>query len=176
LVQFRYIASLSRLELQSTALEVLDGDGLNRTKSGILADDFRDHRASDVENEEYRASIDPRGYKLYPSYRTKNIGLIFDSDQSSSTVLRGEMIMLDYTEQTYIQQPEASNKQNVNPFTRINYDGTIELSPSSDEWVDEVTVTVIEDPGDGWGGGGRDLTGGLMTGNGRRGGGEDDAW
>ena len=174
--QVREIASLSLLELQSTALEVLDGDGLNRTKSGILADDFRDHRASDVENEEYRASIDPRGYKLYPSYRTKNIGLIFDSDQSSSTVLKGEMIMLDYTERTYIRQPEASNKQNVNPFTQINYDGTIELSPSSDEWVDEITVPVIEDPGDGWGGGGRDLGGGLETGNGRWGGGEDDAW
>jgi hypothetical protein len=139
----REIATLSLLDIQASTLEVLDADGLSRTKSGFLTDDFRDHRASDIDNEEYRASIDPLSYTMTTSYRQKNVGLIFDSDQSSNAVLNANLITLAYTEEVWLQQPEASRQQNVNPFTRIDYNGSIQLSPSEDEWVDEITITNV---------------------------------
>ena len=141
------MVALSLLDIQASTLEVLDGSGLNRTKSGFLTDDFHDHRASNINSEEHRASINPFGEFMTCSYRTKNVGLIFDSaglgTGTSGTSLVNNLVMLDYTEELYVQQPEATRTVNLQPFIRINYEGTLILSPSSDEWREEITNTII---------------------------------
>jgi hypothetical protein len=139
--QVRETATLSLLEVRAQALEVLDESGLPRSKAGFLTDDFRDHRSSDVENEEYRAALDPFEQFLTPSFRQKNVGLLYDSAQSTDTVLKGEIITLAYTDTPFIVQPEASRTQNVNPLTRVSYTGTIRLSPNEDNWREVTTIT-----------------------------------
>lgn len=139
----REMASLSLLDVQASTIEVLDDQGLPRTKSGFLTDDFRDHSPADINNEEHRAAIDLNAGILTSSYRRKNVGLLFDSATSTNIVMKGNLVLLDYTEEEYLSQPEASRPQNVNPFTRIDFEGVIELSPETDEWVEEVATQEI---------------------------------
>ena len=138
------LATLSLLDIAASTLEVLDSNGLSRTKAGFLTDDFKDHRAANVDDLEYRASIDPTAGIMRPGYREKNIPLVFDSADGSisNTVLLGDNIMLSYTETLMAQQTQASRIHNVNPYTVINYNGTLTLSPNSDESRDPQTISL----------------------------------
>lgn len=129
------MTTLSLLDMEASTLEVLDDAGLNRTKAGFLTDDFIDHRASNVDDLEYRASIDPTKGIMRPASREKNITLTFDSDNGdvSNTVLKADSVMLNHTETLLFSQSEASRTENVNPFTIMYYKGLLVLSPSSDE-------------------------------------------
>ena len=48
----------------------------------------------------------------------------------------GDIICLNYDEVEYIKNPFATRTENVNPFNVINWIGTLELNPSSDDWVE----------------------------------------
>ena len=141
------LATLSLLDLEASTLEVLDGSGNPRTKAGFLTDDFKDHRASNVDDLEFRASIDPTQGIMRPGYRQKNVPLIIDSDASllANTVLRSDYILLDYTSTLMLEQPIASRIQNINPFTVINYNGTLIMSPSGDEAGDNDSIRLRVD-------------------------------
>ena len=149
----KQLATLSLLDMQATSLEVLDSDGLTRTKAGFLTDDFRDHRAAMVDDLEYRASIDPTAGIMRPAFREKNIPLAFDSaaisgvssSTSSNCILKADNLMLDYTHELYITQPHASTTENVNPYIMTFYRGVIVLSPNSDESRDTVEFSVRVD-------------------------------
>jgi len=130
------VTSLTLLELDTNSLEVLDSAGNNRTKSGFLVDNFVDHYHSLTGNVEYRASINPQKKTLNPAFVEKNVGLVYDSDLSTNTVIKGDNIYVKYEEESYILQDQVSTTENVNPFAMIQFNGTVELSPSSDEWRD----------------------------------------
>lgn len=146
--------ALSLLELDTNSLDVLDGSGNNRTKSGFLVDNFKDQFHSDTTNVEYKASIDPKGMALHPGFTEYNIGLLYDAAQSSSTgsvtdtVLVGDNVYLKYTTAAHITQDKVSRTENVNPFMISEYSGSINLSPQSDEWkVDHQAAAKIIDGG-----------------------------
>lgn len=126
--------ALSLLELDTKNIDILDADGRNRTKTGFFADNFANQFYTNFANVEYRASIDPSGKVAKPAYRSKNIGLNYSPDLSTNTVLVGDNVYLDYTEERAIYHSQASRTENVNPFLYLNYPGTITLSPASDEW------------------------------------------
>jgi len=144
------MATLSLLELATLSLQVKDSDGLDRTKSGFFVDNFANHLFSDTKNIEYRASIDPQEKLLRPSHRTHNIDLFFDSAQAAqdNVVRRGDLILLDYSEVDWLDQPVASRTENVNPFHIERIMGHIELSPASDHWreTEIVAPMIIDQP------------------------------
>lgn len=138
--------TLNALELETSSLEVLDDAGNNRFKSGFYADNFKTHELADWENEEYRASIDPREGILRPEFVEKNARMVYktqgtDGVSSSGVVKKGDFLLLDYTEVVEISQPLASSAINVNPYNVITNTGGITLSPESDEWRDVETST-----------------------------------
>ena len=135
------LASLSMLELNTSNFEVLDSAGLNRTKSGFFVDNFTTHVLSDVNAPDYRASIDPLNGLMRPIFSDDNIRLIFDSDNSTSVVRRGDNIYLNYSEVKEIEQPFATQAVKINPFTTSVYEGNLVLSPASDEWHDRNVVS-----------------------------------
>lgn len=126
--------TLNQLEVATETLAVLDSSGLLRTKAGFLADNFIDHFYSDINAEDYRASIDPGQKHLRPTFNSNSIRLIYDSDLSTNTVLKGDNVYLKYDEVDFIQQDVVSGTENINPFAVITGTGIIRLSPSSDEW------------------------------------------
>ena len=139
--------ALTLLELDTSILEVLDSSGNNRTKSGFLADNFVDHFHSLVGNPEYRASINPQKGTLNTAFVEKNVGLVYDSDESTNTIIKGDNIYIKYDEEEWIVQDKVSRTENVNPYAAFQFNGQLIISPASDEWRDVTIGTRIIDGG-----------------------------
>lgn len=128
------VTALSLLEIDLKNFAVLDSNGLDRTKSGFLVDNFVDHQSSAVNNIEYRASIDPQQKILRPQFSEEEIRLVYDSSQSTNTILKGDNVYMKYNHVSFIDQDIASGTENINPFAVITNEGYAELSPASDHW------------------------------------------
>ena len=133
---------LSLLENATEALTIVDSAGNERTKAGFIADPFDNFSFSDVERPEYRAFIDERNGILKPQSISNAIRLLYDSDNSTSTtrgVFRpsGDILTLSVdSSHIFIDQPLATETENVNPFAVFSGEGHITLSPRSDTWYE----------------------------------------
>ena len=132
--------TLNLLEVDTKNIQVLDSAGLNRTRSGFVADNFDDQGYTNTRSPDYAASIDPFAGYLHPAYNEDNIRLIYDSVNSSNVVLKGDNIYLTYDSDTYLDASLASTFFKINPFDFAQYRGILTLSPSSDEWRDVENV------------------------------------
>lgn len=130
------LTALSLLELDTANFDVLDSSGANRTKSGFMVDNFKDHFFADTSSFEYSASIDPSNRICRPAFDASSVMLAYDSDQSINTILKGDNVYLKYSEVDLINQPLATRSENVNPYAVITHLGRVTLSPSSDNWSD----------------------------------------
>jgi hypothetical protein len=137
------LTALNMLELATQNLEVFDSAGNSRLKSGITADNFANHFQSDTTLSEYRASIDPARNELRPEFVARPIELVYDHAASTNAILKGDKVMLSYTETTYRTQASASRHAIVNPFGTERQTGTIVMSPASDNWSDTNTSVRI---------------------------------
>lgn len=126
--------SLSLLELDTTSFNVLDANGNNRTQSGFFVDNFADQARSYI-SADYNAAIDPEAKIMRPWFEENNLRMIYDSDESSNTILKGDSVYLKHDNINYVDQPLATEAMNINPFAVILNEGFIDLSPSSDEWT-----------------------------------------
>jgi len=129
------LTTLSLLESNTNTLNVLDANGLNRTKAGFIADNFTNFDFSDIDNPDYRASIDPNG-RLKASFRENSVRLTYSTDNTTSVKKNGDLVTLPYSDVELLSQPLATSTMNVNPFAVITQSGHLTLSPASDEWVE----------------------------------------
>ena len=136
------LTTLSLLESNTDSLVVLDANGNARTKAGFIADNFTTFNFSDIENEDYRASIDPQGL-LKPSFRENSVRLMYSTDNVNAVEKHGDIVTLPYTDVNLVSQLLATGILNVNPFAVITQTGHMELSPSSDEWVETRSLPPI---------------------------------
>ena len=157
-----YYTSLSLLESKTESAFIADSDGLNRFKSGFFVDNFNSFKSQETKSI-INNSIDRKNKELRPKHYTNSIDLIFGpvEEISSSTdfkfnVIEGEnisrsndIVTLDYSEVSWLQQTFATRSESITPFTVSFWQGTIELTPSSDTWVDTVRVQtrIIETEG-----------------------------
>jgi len=148
------LTSLSLLELDTKSLQVRDVDGLDRFKSGFFVDDYKDvarldGRLStvnvDTEKKELLSPID--FYSIKPEIALKTTIDATTADFSANLDLldsnvqkTGDLITLKYDQKGWIEQPLASRVENVNPFNMIEFNGTIQLTPASDNWVRNIYV------------------------------------
>ena len=130
------VTSLSMLEMDTRNFDVLDSAGNNRTKSGFFVDNFSTQILSSTSNPGYNASLDPQNQELRPAHSEDNIKLMYDSDASTNVIKKGDNIYMAFDEQVYVNQNLASQSIGINPFSVVVHEGTIQLSPSSDEWRD----------------------------------------
>jgi hypothetical protein len=148
------VTSLSLLESSTQNLQIRDADGLNRFKTGFFVDDFKD--TSYVDTFLSAAEVDAVEQTLAPVrfentlpnlpetvwtnsidnlskkriIRSKDGNIRFEGDPFSPSSLT-----LDYTNVSWIEQPIATQVENVNPFHVIEYRGQVTLSPNNDRWV-----------------------------------------
>jgi len=145
------VTSLSLLELDTKTLQIQDSDGLTRFKSGFFVDDFKTRSLVDFKNPDTKVDIDTNNKEM--SSCTDNWSMkaeiasqtsfdisVLDFSQDiplidSNTKKTGDLITLNYIEENWIEQPLASNVENINPFSVVEYIGNIKLSPASDNWV-----------------------------------------
>jgi hypothetical protein len=141
ITELEEMTSLSMLELDTKSIEVLDSDGVNRFKAGITADPFNDMSFSDTSLIDYRASVDMILGEVRPLINRQTIELVYDSDLSTDTIRKGDNVYPKYyADQIYKLQPTASRSVTVNPFEVARIVGDIKISPSSDNWIDQVRL------------------------------------
>ena len=151
--QLEYYTALSLLETNTANMFVPDGDGLNRFKSGFFVDNF-----SSFQPQEDRLginnSIDPKHKEMRPRHYTNAVDLVFGpvvnvddtADKNFITVegtnvrKQNDVVTLDYSEVEYIKQSFATRSESVTPFLISFWQGSMELTPASDTWVDTVRL------------------------------------
>ena len=141
-----YYTQLSLLESETANLFIPDGNGNNRLKNGFLVDNFTSHAIGDPAHLNYLCSIDFAQGELRPQHYTTNSRLIFE--ETPTNYIKGDFLMLDYTDKVFIEQPYAAVVENVNPFAVVSWVGLMQVFPASDDWVDEErlpeTLTEVE--------------------------------
>ena len=58
---------------------------------------------------------------------------------SPNTKRVGDVVCLNYSDVLYLENRFATRSENVNPFAVVNWIGAIELSPSTDTWIETRT-------------------------------------
>ena len=144
-----YYTSLSLLEQQAANADIIDAaTQTRRVKSGFLVDSFASHSVGNVLSNEYRAAIDRANRVLRPSFNEDNVRLLMNNTLSSNYARNGDIVTLPYSQVSLATQGVASAVINVNPYEVFSWEGSIELSPSTDEWKDTTRrpdVTVNQD-------------------------------
>lgn len=143
LANVEYYTSLNMLESDTFNLSIPDANGNDRLKNGFFVDDFTNQSRSALNLEDYACSLDFVEGTCHPSHYTTNIALQINTTLSSGIQQTGPIITRPYTEFKIIEQPYASRVENVNPFNVFTYIGRIELTPSSDDWIDTTRVPAL---------------------------------
>jgi hypothetical protein len=143
-----YYTQLSLLETNTANQFISDANGLNRFKSGFFVDNFTSVTTQDITIGQ-RNSIDQSGQILRPKHITNELDLqtgpVVDvdttADKSTSAIdgvnvrKESDIISLEYSEVEWINQPFATRTESVTPFLISFWQGTVTLTPSSDNWV-----------------------------------------
>ncbi len=158
-----YYTALSTLETTTANMFVADDDGLNRFKAGFFVDNFTGFLAQEDQTD-YKNSLDRKYKQSRPQHYTNSVDLMFGpvtntdpTDDLAFTTVEGinvrkksDIVTLDYSEVEYIKQSFGTRSESVTPFLISFWQGTLELSPASDTWIDTVRLEAktIEIEGD----------------------------
>jgi hypothetical protein len=135
-----YYSSLSFVEEETRNKKIFDlreeTAGLERFKNGILVDTFNDHSVGDTRNPDYLCSIDrTRNHKLEPYFTSKN----FRFQYNAPTGFDKSQLYLSNSKEVLYENLDASQTLSVQPYEVTVWEGKINLSPKTDEWVDTET-------------------------------------
>ncbi len=153
-----YYTSLSLLEVETSNMSLRDPQtNLERFKSGFFVDNFKSVTGGDINNSQYKSSIDSIEGRLRPQHYTTSIDLLLGSeaivgaatssnpsadyrfveDLGDTNVKRiGDVVCLNYSDTVYLENNFATRIENVNPFAVVNWIGQVELNPGTDTWIE----------------------------------------
>ena len=142
------LTSLSLLELDAKSMQVRDSNNLDRFKTGIFADPFDDYNfispESSIEVNPDASEINPfitrnsLESQVTPANSVTPEELDFGTDfelLDSNVKKTGNAVTLNYEEVSWIEQPKATETENVNPFEQPALSGSVELTPQTDYWT-----------------------------------------
>lgn len=137
------LTTLTIGELSTKDIQVVDENGVDRTKLGLTVDTFKDHSQSLLvtTTKDQRSSIDRVYQQLRPITVRNHLPLYYDSDASVNTIRKGDTIWPKYTEEVLINQNIASTSINVNQFTIPKFVGSMTLKPDHDNWTETRTTS-----------------------------------
>ncbi len=157
-----YYTTLSLLEKETANFFIPDAEGLNRFKSGFFVDNFNDFSAQE-DSIDINNAIDRKYNELRPRHYTNSVDMIFgpvvDTDatddvnfaaiEGNNVRKQNDVVTLDYSEVEYISQTFATRTESVTPFLISFWNGTLELTPATDNWVDtaRIEAKIIETEG-----------------------------
>ena len=148
-----YYTSLSLLEKETANFFIPDADGLNRFKSGFFVDNFNDFSTQE-DGETINNSISRKFNELRPRHYTTSVDMIlgpvvganttddvdFGTIEGNNIRKQSGALTLDYAEVEYLKQTFATRTESVTPFLVSFWNGTVELTPASDNWVDQARL------------------------------------
>jgi len=157
-----YYTSLSILEQNAQALQIADSNGLNRFKNGILVDDFSSFATADTSNPDYMANINIRqnqmtamqhinNFQLQNQAVVSSLGTLANTSTYAISSINGtqtNVFTLPYTTANAVVQSLASSTVSANPFSVVVQQGSLQMNPPMDNWVDnkQAPAILITDP------------------------------
>ena len=149
-----FYTSLSILETNTANTYIPDSDGTNRLKTGFFVDNFSSFKTQEISLGMLKNSIDRTLNELRPNHFTDSIDLIdgpvANTDPSQDLLFSGvegnnvrknnNILTLSYSEVEWLKQPFATRSESVTPFLMNFWQGTIDLIPASDNWIDPVKL------------------------------------
>ncbi len=130
-----YYTSLTMLEMDTKNLRIVDSDGLDRFQNGFIVDTFDGQGVGNASSPEWNASIDSTKKELRPFFNQRQVDLLENANKTNKLYrVTGDLVTLPYTEVTLLDQPQASRRENVNPYALYSYIGILGLTPTSDTW------------------------------------------
>ena len=149
--------TLNSLEVDTKTFQVRDSDGLDRFKTGFAVNNFKDRRfinfnaeggskcdvdtfhrelisAVDFWSMRAELALNP-AIDLATSDLNANLQLLDTNCQKT-----GDVVTLSYEEVDWIDQPQATNVENVNPFNVLVFMGLIQMDPPSDNWARTIYI------------------------------------
>ena len=135
ITNLEYYTSLSILEKTATDMVIKDGNGLDRTKNGVLVDNFFTHGIGDVWNSDYFVSMDKMYGAAAPPVNTTMTKFFVAEHLNTQTGKK--MTTLDYTETPAIVQPYATKSITIQPYQVAKYIGVMVMDPPADFWTDQ---------------------------------------
>ena len=107
----------------------------------LAAENYNENSIANAANPDFAAAIDPINAELRAPFSTEFY--YFDTGTLTSTVKKGDNVILQYTETNVVEQLLASGYINVNPFNIFRFLGIVRLEPSFDQWVDTVNLPAV---------------------------------
>ena len=173
------VTSLSLLELNTKSLQIQDSDGKDRFKSGFFVDDFKDSSRTNAKissaeintNSGEISSILSRNsleslLATSSNITPENLDLSDNLSLLDPKIQKtGKIITLAYDEVDWLEQPNATRVENVNPFNVILYEGSVELTPTTDNWVRTIQLADRSVSASVWGGWGWTTVSTTVTNN-----------
>ena len=133
--KLEYYTSLNLLEKEAQDVTIIDDDGLDRFKNGILVDPFTGHNVADVTSTQYRAAIN-RLERYVTAYTNNEIQIsLSPSTQTNAVITNGNKLFLNYTEEVFAEQPYASTQINLAQELTFTWIGSMDVVPSADNWL-----------------------------------------
>nr|DAV25007.1 MAG TPA: protein of unknown function (DUF4815) [Caudoviricetes sp.] len=133
-----YVSTLNALETELNNVKITDSQtGLDRLKTGLIADNFSSNQMADATNGDISYSLDIAAKKIYPQAVVRTVGLKQNKNESSNFARTNGKLTLPFEEVSYIENQYASKSVNINTFMYANWVGEMTLTPNQDFWVDE---------------------------------------
>lgn len=131
-------STLNAAESNIVNYDVIDSEtGISRFKTGYLVETFETPLTiADIYSDQFNATFDHGA--LIPATESMDCPVILLDAQSSGYQITNGIISLPYTESRLISQPLSSRVTNLNPFLVISWNGVLDVTPSSDNWVEYV--------------------------------------
>ena len=145
-----YYASLNLLETFAKDQTIVNSSGTDRFKNGILVDPFTGHNVGSVLDPNYKISIDPKEKHARPFFVMENIRTqafenISATASPTGTQLKvtGSTLTLPYHRRVMVDQPKASQTENLVKELTFHYAGDITLTPDIDNFVDTAVQPAV---------------------------------
>lgn len=142
-----YATTITALEDKTLNMSILDADGNNRFKNGILVEAFNDYYAADLTNTEFAGSTDKTCNEFKPLTEQFSTQMV-PYDKDTNELITDGIIVPSYTEYELISQPYYSKSVSLNPYYVVSKPGKLVLFPQIDTWADtyyEPAITVTND-------------------------------
>ena len=145
-----YYASLNLLETFAKDQTIINSNGTDRFKNGILVDPFTGHNVGSVLDPDYKISIDPKKKEARPFFVMENIETAIHSSVTRSATrgtaglsLTGNTVSLPYGVTEAFKQNQASQTENLVKELLFQYTGSLTLSPDVDNFVDTAVQPAV---------------------------------
>ncbi|MDH6351939.1 DUF4815 domain-containing protein [Brevibacillus sp. 1238] len=110
------------------------------TKKGIFTDNFTNFERTDIGHPDFDAMINPADKVLQLPIDGNFFDLEVDTAGTTARV-HERLVTSPYTEEILIDQSFTTQTMNLNPYMVFGNIATIRLTPSSDTWIEQQTIT-----------------------------------